>query len=117
MPVRDRSAVSVAEALKSFIISRHSCPEVLLNDNMPEFTSELIQRICSFYGIKKCEVHPYKPSSNGAVERANRKVKNVLRTVVDPQTVDWDVTLEDLQFTLNNTVMAIAVRNEYRYLY
>ena len=64
VPVRDRSAITVAEALKSFIISCHSCPEILLSDNAPEFTSELIQMLCSFYDIKKCEVHPYKQSYN-----------------------------------------------------
>ena len=69
IPVRDRTATTVAEALRSFIITQHSCPEVLLSDNAPEFTSELLKSLCSFYGIKKCEVHPYKPSSNGMVEK------------------------------------------------
>ena len=67
VPVRDISAIAVAEGVKSFIITCHSCPEVLLSDNVPEFTSELIQRLCAFYGIKKCEAHPYKPISNWAV--------------------------------------------------
>ena len=31
-------------------------------------------------------------------------MKEVLRAVVDPQMVNWDVVLEDLQFTLNNPV-------------
>ena len=60
--------------------------------------------VCSIYDTKRCEVHLYKPSSSGAVERANRKAKDALKTVVDLQMVDWNVALEDLQFTLNNTV-------------
>ena len=54
LPIRGRSATAVAEAMKSFIITSHSCPQVLLSDNAPEFTSEVIQRLCSFHDIKKC---------------------------------------------------------------
>ena len=104
VPVRDRTAGTVAEALMSHIIMRHSCPEVLLSDNAPEFTGEVLRKLCEFYGIKKCETHPYKPRSNGAVERTNRKIKDVLKTVVNHTTVDWDMVIDDLQLTLNNTV-------------
>ena len=76
----------------------------MLSDNTSEFTSAFIERLCAFEDIKKCEVYPYKPSSNWAVESASRLVKDVSRTVVNPHTVDWDIALEDLQFTLNKTV-------------
>ena len=53
VPTRNRLASTVAEALKSRIIVRHSCPEVLVSDNAPEFTSELLSKLCKFYDINK----------------------------------------------------------------
>ena len=117
VPVRDRTAGTVAEALRSCIIPRHSCPEVFLSDNTPEFTGEVLKKLYEFYGIKKCEIYPYKPSSNGAVERANKKIKDVLRTVVSPTTVDWDMTIDDLQLTLNNTVNMLTSETPHFLLY
>lgn len=104
VPTRNREASTVAEAFKSRIITRHSCPQVLLSDNAAEFTSDILTKLCDFYEIQKCQITAYKPSSNGAVERTNRKIKDVLKTLVTPSTEDWDLTLEDIQFTLNNTV-------------
>ena len=104
VPVKDRMAETVAEAFKSRIITRHSCPEVLLSDNAAEFTSEILKKLCEFYEIKKVEITAYKPSSNGAVERMNKKIKDVLRTMITPSTVNWDVALEDVQLVINNSV-------------
>ena len=51
--VGDRTAHSVAEALMSCIVARHSCPEVLLSDNAPEFVGEVLQKVRENYQIKK----------------------------------------------------------------
>ena len=117
VPVRDRTAVSVAEALKSRVITRHSCPEVLLSDNAPEFVSDSLKKLCEFFDIKKCEITAYRPSANGAVERANKKIKDVLRTIVTPQSQDWDLALEDVQFTINNTVNETVGETPHYLLY
>ena len=117
VPVRDRMAATVAEALKSRIIVSHSAPEILMSDNAPEFTSEIIQKLCSFYEIKKCEITPYKPSSNGAVERVNGKIKSILKTLITPETVDWDKHIEDIQLVINNSVNVTTGETPHYLLY
>ena len=104
VPCRDRLASTVAEAVKKRIIVQHSTPEVLLSDNAPEYTGEIMTKLCEFFEIKKVHTTPYKPSSNGAVERANQKIKNILRTLITPDNLDWDKTLEDVQLVINNSV-------------
>ena len=104
VPVKDRTSTSVAEALKHRIITPHGCPQTLLSDNALEFTSELFRRLCEFYQIKKVNIVAHKPSSNSLVERTNRKIVEVLRTLVTPKTGDWDLSLDDIQLTVNNTV-------------
>ena len=104
VPIKDRTAVSVAEALRHRVITRHSCPRVLISDNAKEFVSEIFKTLCKFYDIHKCEIVAHKPSSNGLVERTNRKIIEVLRTLITPTTSDWHLILDDVQLTLNNTV-------------
>ncbi|MEO0687096.1 MAG: RNase H-like domain-containing protein [Cyanobacteria bacterium J06649_11] len=79
---KDRSAISVAEAIRSRIITRHSCPRFLLSDNAAEFTSQIVKSICEYYEIQTVRTTPYKPSSNGLVERANQKVLTLLRNLI-----------------------------------
>ncbi|XP_064098246.1 uncharacterized protein LOC135209523 [Macrobrachium nipponense] len=73
--IKNREATTVADALKSRIIARHSCPQTLLSDNAGEFTSDILKKLCEFYETYKCQFTAYKPSSNEAVERTNRKIK------------------------------------------
>ena len=117
VPVRDRSAATVAEALRHRIIVRHSCPQVLISDNAQEFTSELLNKLCDFYDIKKVEITPWKPSSNGVVERANGRIKNVLRTIITPDTVDWDIYVDDVQMVLNNSINSTVGESPHFLLY
>ena len=104
VPIRNRNAATVAEALKHRIITRHSCPKVLISDNALEFTSALLNSLCDFYDIKKVQIVAHKPSSNGLVERANKKILDVLKTLVTPSSTDWDSVLDDVQFAINSIV-------------
>ena len=104
VPIKERTSISVAEALRHRVITRHSCPQTLLSDNALEFTSELFSKLCTFYNIKKCNIVAHKPSSNGLVERTNKKIIEILRTVITPKTTNWDWWLDDIQLTINNTV-------------
>ena len=104
VPVKDRKSTSVAEALRRRILTPHGCPQTLLSDNALEFTSELFRKLCEYYQIKKVNIVAHKPSSNGLVERTNRKIVEVLRTLVTPKTGDWDLSLDDIQLTVINTV-------------
>ena len=102
--IKEKTSTAVAEALRHRVITRHSCPRVLMSDNAKEFTSEVIQNLCKSYGITKCQVLPYRPASNGLVERANKSIISILRTVITPKTTDWHLVLDDVQMTLNNSV-------------
>ena len=117
VPVTDRTSTSVAEALRRCIITPHGCPQTLLSDNALEFTSELFRKLCEFYQIKKVNIVAHKPSSNGLVEWTNRKIVEVLRTLVTPKTGDWDLSLDDIQLTINNTVNEATVETPHFLLY
>ena len=104
VPTVSRSAIQVAEALRHRVITRHSTPKVLISDNAQEFVGEVLGKICEFYEISKVATVPYKPSSNGLVERHNRKILDHLRTLTTPLSHDWDFLMDDVQIGINCTV-------------
>ena len=103
VPLRDKSAKSVANAFKERILDRHNAPSVLVTDNGTEFQNEILQELCRVYGIKKCNILTHHPASNGLSERLNRKILNTLRANVNFQNVTWDEFISDVQCTLNRS--------------
>ncbi len=81
-PLRDKTAKSVAHALITHLFCPYSAPRVLLSDNTAEFRNTLLEEISQQFGVKQCFTVTYHPASNGLVERANRKILEVLRPVV-----------------------------------
>ena len=104
VPTSTKSAVTVAEALRERVITRHSTPKVLISDNAKEFCGEVMQNLCNFYNIKKVATVAYHPQANGLVERANRKIIDCLKHVLSPTDGCWDEVIPDVQVALNATV-------------
>ena len=49
----------------------------MIFDNAAEFTPEAIKTLCTARSIRKLEVAPYHPNSNGLVERVNSKILKI----------------------------------------
>lgn len=81
-PVRDHKATNVANILLENVFSRFGMPEELLSDQGAKFESELIAHLCSALEIKKIRTSPYRPSTNGALERFHRTLKQMIGKVV-----------------------------------
>ena len=98
-PLKDKTAESVTEALDN-IFSIRGPPLNIQSDNGKEFINSTVQNFLSDLGIKFNPITPYRPQSNGLVERSNRKIKieMQLRGVEDPV---WDVELPSIQLGLN----------------
>ena len=61
------------------LIKTYDCPSTIISDNAAEFTSEAIKTLCAAHGIRKLEVAPYHPNSNGLVKRVNLKILKILK--------------------------------------
>ena len=59
-------------------------------DQGREFESELFSEICKLLGIEKSRTTPYRPQSDGMVERYNRTLQQMLAMYVDENRTDWD---------------------------
>ena len=99
--LEDRSAESVLKALDQ-IFSIRGPTLNLQTDKASEFTSELVQKYLRNSRVYWNQICPYKPTTNGKVERMNGKIKVALR-LSDATELNWDESLPSLQLSLNLT--------------
>lgn len=104
--LKDATAISTARFIVDRIIHRHGVPAgmKLLSDQGANFESKLIRELCEMYGITKLRSSPYHPQGNGAVERENRELKELLRSYTVNSQSDWDDYVEQVVHARNTTV-------------
>ena len=103
VPLKDKSARSVARALIDEVICRYASPKVLLSDNGAEFNNAIITAVCESFNIKKCNIVPYSPQANGMVERANRRILDILRYIANSSSA-WDEHIPLVACSLNSAI-------------
>ncbi len=103
-PLRNKSAVTVAHAIVSYLICPYTTPRVLLSDNGMEFKNQILPDICSQYNIKQTFITAHHPASNGLVERTNRKVLEILRHLAGHFYETWEDWLSQVAASINGSV-------------
>jgi len=89
LPLSNHTAPTVARALYNHVFSRFGSPLQVLSDQGPEFESTLFQELCKCLGIDKIRTTPYKPTTNGMIERFHRTLNSMLAKVVSDDHRDW----------------------------
>ena len=74
-------AKHVARFLENNIICRFGVPQEIISDNGSHFKVE-VQRIMELNNIEHDKSLLYLPQANGAIEAANKNVKNILAKMV-----------------------------------
>ncbi|XP_071487443.1 uncharacterized protein [Diadema antillarum] len=87
----------VAEALVE-VFSRLGIPNEILSDNGTQFVSGVMKEAAQLLGVKQFHTTPYHPMANGACERFNGTLKQMLRRMCQERPRDWDRFLPALLF-------------------
>ena len=104
VPIRNKSAATVTSAFQYRVLPNLSGrPMRLLTDNGKEFVAEQFEEMLRRYDICHVYSSPYKPSSNGAVERTNRTVIEMLRCMAGQCEGQWDEWLGHAVISYNHT--------------
>ena len=103
VPLKDKSAQSIARALINEVICRYATPRVLLSDNGTEFNNTILKAVCDSFHVKKCNIIPYSPQANGKVERANRRILDILRFITSSISA-WDEHIPLVACSLNTAI-------------
>ena len=105
IPMKNKTTATVCNIVESNILPNFTkLPTRILTDNGPEFRSEEFNLLLKKYNINHVCSTPYKPSSNGGVERMNRTIIQLLKSLVEGNNTNWDLHLPRAMVIYNNTV-------------
>ena len=85
LPLPNHTAVTCAEALMKNWILTFGTPLVIHSDQGREFESELWSTMCRLLQITKTRTNPYRPQSDGMVERLNWTLIGALTAMLQGQ--------------------------------
>jgi hypothetical protein len=103
VPLKDKTAQAVAEALVNSVVLTQGTPETLLSDNGSEFCNELMSNICDMLSITRKTCNPYTPSTDGMIERFFGTYSGLMSTVINHKQTDWDKLTNFVLHAYNNT--------------
>jgi len=102
-PCVEQNADSVIACVKDWI-SIYGAPRVLLSDRGTPFIADVVRQLVQdMLGIDHRLSTPYHPACNGKVERMNREVKNMFRSLGELRGMDWDIALPWAVWIINST--------------
>ena len=104
----DQTAATTAMYLWQDFFSILGPPKRLISDRGPTFTSGIVTELCKLMGVDKLVTTAYHPEGNGQVERANRTIFNMIRTLGEDQKKCWSQHLPSIQFAYNSTRSAVT---------
>ncbi len=116
-PLTDKTAAGVAHALVTHLFCPFTTPRVILSDNGAEFRNAVLAEICSQFQVKQTFTATYHPASNGLVERANRKILEVLRPIVNDLQDNWEDWLPHIAASINSSVNDSTGKSPHYILY
>ena len=90
IPIPQQDAETVARAFVLNIVLKFGAPAQLITDQVSNFLSDLFKNVCRLLRIKKVQTTPFRPESNGGLERSHRVLAEYLRHYVSEDQTDWD---------------------------
>ena len=100
---KSKSTKAAAEKLFGEFILQFGYPERIHSDQGPEFNSNLFRDLYKLTGIRPSKTTPYHPMGDGQVERFNRTIINMLKSLSGVAKADWRKHLPKLAFAYNST--------------
>ena len=89
VPLRDKTALSVAKALVKHVYLVYGSVELQVTDQGREFCNQVLENVYKLMGIQPSRTTSYRPSSNGVVERVHSTINGVFSKLVAENQRDW----------------------------
>ena len=103
VPLPNKTSVVVSSALENQILpSLLKVPQKILSDNGPEFRAAAFADVLDRWSITHIRTTAYKPTSNGLVERTNRTLSEILRSL-RAEYHDWDMKVPSAVMMYNGS--------------
>jgi len=89
IPLRNKTAETVANALYEDVIDRTSVPSAILTDLGSEFTAEILDRLYARLGITRLRTSRYHPQCDSKCERVHCSVYDMLVKFIEHDYKNW----------------------------
>ena len=103
IPLEDAGAESIIEGLFDHYIYMLGAPKHILTDHGANFVSELVQNFETLFTIQHIKTSTYHPQLNGSLERSHSTLKDLTRTCMKDNKIEWDNTLKIVSM-IHNTM-------------
>ena len=88
-PIRNQEARTVTKILVDEFFVHYGIPERLHSDQGANFQSKIVAHLCKMLDIKKSRTTPYHPQGDGMIERFNKTLISMLKTLDPIQKSRW----------------------------
>ena len=105
---KDQMAKTVAKVFYEHFIAVFGAPAKLLSDRGANFTSALVEELCSAFGIQKCRIMAYHAQCNGQVEHFHQRLFRMIGKLSHDKKAQWEQHLPELLQAYNSTWSAVT---------
>ena len=114
--LRAPTAVNVAKALVSQVMTGHGVPVHLQSDRGALFTSQIFAKISRIMGMRQKLSSAYTPQTQGLIKRWNGTMVQLLKQYVATDQKDWDQYV-DLMFAYRTSSHSSAGLTPFQLIY
>ena len=105
---KDQKALTAAKTLYERFISIFGASKRILMDQGKAFTSEVVEQLCSQFGISQLTTTAYHPQGNGQVEHAHQTLRRMIGKLEDEFKGQWPKHLSKLTHAYNLNQSAVT---------
>lgn len=117
IPLINQSATEVVQAFENYFLTKYGTPRFIVSDNGKQFTSKMFEDLSKIYCFKHRKTTTYRPQANGAVERTNRIVADMLANYINSKGNDWPDFLQLVCFAYNTSIHASTNQTPFYILF
>ena len=115
--IPNQEAETVACKVIEEWIPIHGAPRELHSDQGANFESKIFKELCKMFQIEKTRTTPYRPQSDGMVEKANSTIQEMLTKLTIENYLEWDTLLPLTTMAYNSSKHAATGFSPYMLLH
>ncbi|KAK3105335.1 hypothetical protein FSP39_022873 [Pinctada imbricata] len=116
VPIPNKDAVTVSEALFQLLTTYGSC-NTILSDQGSEFIAQVTREVCTRMNITQQFTPAFAHHCLGACERMHRTLEERLTPFIDQHKRNWDDLLSSVTFAINQSVNSSAGYSPFEIVY